>query len=217
MVWSRVFDLPSHRTPPSSVSGMVSERLAFVSVLILSALVVGLLIFAYVNPVRGFLFFPGAQFANISGFVALFLIAGTGVLMFFRRPLLRITRDPDSLREVHVIVAGLGGLFLIVHISFLLFFPISLAVLFGYLGSYAAFVVWVTGVIFIEGFRSSLFYHSLLSLVAVALMIVHVFAAGRNLPVFASGIVLVIIAAVVLVGAANEAANLPRTGQAPRA
>jgi hypothetical protein len=187
----------------------VSPKLALYSMIILTAFVLVSLAIAFLNPLPLHFFYPGVLLANISGYIALFLVAATGVLMLFRKPMLRMTRSPDALREVHVVLAALGGLFIIIHVAFLLFFPISLPVLFGYLGTYVAFVVWVTGVIFIEGFRSSLFYHGLLSLVGLSLIVIHVFGAGRSVPIFISGIALVAIAVVVIFGALKQLAELP--------
>lgn len=184
-------------------------KLAFYSLLILTGFVLISLLVAFLNPFPLRFFYQGVLLANISGFVALFLVAGTGILMIFKKPLLRMTRSPDALKELHVMLAALGGLFIIIHVSFLFLFPITLPVLFGYLGVYLAFVVWVTGATFLEGFRSSLFYHSLLSLIAVSLIVLHVFSAGRTVPLFVSGLILIIIAGVVLFGALKQMAELP--------
>jgi hypothetical protein len=149
-----------------------------------------------------------AYFANISGYVALVLIAATGVIMVFRRALLRYLKDPELLRSIHVAIAGLGGAFLVVHVVFFLLFPLSLPVLFGYAATYAAFAVWVTGALFLEGIRGSLYYHGLLSLIGISLMVVHVFSAGRSLPDAVSGAVLVVVACSVLAVAAKRFADL---------
>ena len=149
-------------------------------------------------------------FANISGYVALILIAATGVIMLFRKGLLRYLKDPELLRSIHVAIAGLGGAFLVVHVVFFLLFPLSLPVLFGYAATYAALAIWITGALFLEGLRGSLFYHGLLSLVGVSLMVVHVFSAGRGLPDVVSGAVLVIIAASVLTIALKRFVDLSR-------
>jgi hypothetical protein len=149
-----------------------------------------------------------AYFANISGYLALILIAATGVLMLFRRPLLRYLKDPELLRNIHVTVAGLGGAFLVVHVVFFLLFPLSLPVLFGYFATYAALAIWITGALLLEGLRNSIFYHGLLSLVGISLMVVHVFSAGRGLPEVVSGVVLVLIASSVLAVSAKRFVDL---------
>jgi hypothetical protein len=149
-------------------------------------------------------------FANIAGYLALVLIAATGVIMLFRRPLLRYLKDPDLLRNIHVAVAGLGGAFLVVHVVFFLLFPVNLPVLFGYVATYAALAIWVTGALFLEGMRGSLFYHGLLSLVGISLMVVHVFSAGRGLPDVVSGVVLVLVASSVLAVAVKRVLDLSK-------
>lgn len=188
---------------------MASSRLGLYAALALAVFVASIVLVGYARPIPLGPFYQGALFANISGFAAIFLIGGTGVMMSFRRSLLGRTRSPDALRELHILLAALGGLFLAIHVGFFLLFPLTLPVLFGYLGTYASFVVWITGATFLEGFRGSLFYHGLLSLVGVSLIVVHVFSAGRGIPLFASGSVLVVIAAVVIAGAVKELAGLP--------
>ena len=193
----------------------MSGRLAVFSTLLLLGLVIAAILIALIDPLPTGLFSQGAVFANISGFVAVFLIGATGVMTLFRKPVLRSTKDAEAFRELHVLLAALGGLFLIFHVAFFLLFPLTLPVLFGYVGSYLAFVVWVSGALFLEGFRSSLFYHSLLSLVGISLIIVHVFSAGRGIPVLVSGVALVVIASVVLVGALKQLTGLPPGQTAP--
>ena len=188
---------------------MVSGRLALSSMLILTGFVVMSILIAFYDPFPSGFLNPATVFAEISGFAALFLIAGTGAMMFFRKQILRSTKNPDALRDLHVVIASLGGLFLIVHVAFFLLMRLTLPVLFGYLGAYVAFVVWVTGAVYLEGYRPSLFYHGLLALIAVSLIVVHVVSAGRDIPVLASGIALVVMAAVVVIGALKPIAELP--------
>jgi hypothetical protein len=193
----------------------VPSHLAYYSTLILTGFVLLSILIAFINPLPLRLLFTGALLANVAGFVALFLIAASGVMMLFRRSLLRRFRNPDLLKEIHVGVAALGGAFLITHVVFFLLFPVSLPVLYGYVATYFAFVMWVTGILFMEGLRSSLFYHALLSLIGISLIILHVFTAGREVPITISGVVLVLIASVVLGSAVRQFARLSRDG-APR-
>jgi len=188
---------------------MVSMRLALSSTLLLTAFVILSIVIAAINPFPSGFLFPATIFAQISGFAAAILVGSTGVLMLFRKQVLRITRDTDALRDLHVVLAALGGLFIILHVGFFLLMRLTLPVLFGYLGVYVAFVVWVTGALYLEGYRSSLFYHGLLSLIAVALIAVHIVSAGVDIPLLFSGIVLVLIASVVVYGALKPVADLP--------
>ncbi len=169
---------------------------------------------AFANPLPVDVLYRGAFLANLAGFLAFFLIGAAGVMMIFRRSLLRRFRNPDLLRGIHVWIAASGGGFLLAHAAFFLLFPVSLPVLLGYLATYAAFVVWVTGLLFMEGLGSSLFYHGLLSLIGASLILVHVIGAGRGIPVTISGIVLILAASAVLAGAAWQFARLPKTGTA---
>lgn len=136
--------------------------------------------------------------ANLCGYIALVLIAATGVLMLFRKLLLRYMKDPDLLRWVHVVIAGAGGGFLVFHVVYFLLFPLSVPVLFGYMATYSALAIWITGTFFFEGALNSLFYHGLLSLVAISLMVVHVIGTGGGVSMTFSGVVLVVVAASVL-------------------
>jgi len=187
---------------------MTSRNLAVSSMLILTSFVVATILVAIFNPFAVGFFTAGVVFAEIAGFTALFLVAATGVMMLFRKSLLRSTRNPDALKDLHVLLAALGGFFLIIHIAFFLLSPLTLPVLVGYLGSYVAFVVWVTGAIFLEGYRASLFYHGLLSLIGVSVIIVHVIGAGRDIPVLFSGITLLAVATVVFIGTLQPLARL---------
>jgi len=167
---------------------------------------------AFFNPVPYGMLYRGTLLANVSGFLAFFLIAASGGMMIFRRSLLRRFRNPDLLRGIHVWVAAAAGVFLIVHVVFFLLFPVTLPVLFGYVATYAAFVIWVSGLLFMEGLRSSLFYHGILSLIGASLILGHVFGAGRSVPVAISGIALVLTAVVVLGTAVWQFARLSKTG-----
>ena len=50
--------------------------------------------------------------ADLFGFLALALIAATGVLMLFSRPLTVWMGSPERLWRLHIVIAGAGGLFL---------------------------------------------------------------------------------------------------------
>ncbi|MGD0638340.1 MAG: hypothetical protein ABSA72_09925 [Nitrososphaerales archaeon] len=178
----------------------------------LTALVIVSVAIAFTNPVPYDMLYQGTLLANVSGFLAFFLIAASGGMMVFRRSLLRRFRNPDLLRGIHVWVAAAAGVFLIIHVVFFLLFPVTLPVLFGYVATYAAFVIWVSGLLFIEGLRSSLFYHGILSLIGASLILVHVLGAGRSVPVTISGIALVLTAAVVLGSAVWQFARLSKDG-----
>jgi hypothetical protein len=183
------------------------SKLALYSTLTLTAFVMLSVLVAFFNPVPYGMLYQGTLLANVAGFLAFFLIAASGGMMIFRRSLLRRFRNPDLLRGIHVWVAAAAGVFLIIHVVFFLLFPVTLPVLFGYVATYAAFVIWVSGLLFMEGLRSSLFYHGILSLIGASLILGHVFG-----PVAISGIALVLTAAVVLGTAVWQFVRLSKSG-----
>lgn len=145
-------------------------------------------------------FFGIGSLADLFGFLALALIAATGVLMLFKKRLTAWMGNPERLWRLHIVIAGAGGFFLGLHVVLFLAFPLSLPVLLGYGATGAALFVWITGGIYFQGARNSMFYHGLLSIGAIFLMIVHTFGAGRNIPVELSGLSLALIAVAVLAG-----------------
>jgi hypothetical protein len=138
--------------------------------------------------------------ADLSGFLALALIAATGVMMLFKKPLSSRMGSSERLWRLHIVIAGGGGLFLGVHVVLFLVLPLSLPILLGYAASGAALFVWISGGTYFQGIRNSMFYHGLLSIGAIFLIVVHTFGAGRNIPMELSGITLALIAVVVLAG-----------------
>jgi hypothetical protein len=120
--------------------------------------------------------------------------------MLFKKRLTVWMGNPERLWRLHIVIAGAGGLFLGLHVVLFLAFPLSLPVLLGYGATGAALFVWITGGIYFQGARNSMFYHGLLSIGAIFLMIVHTFGAGRNIPVELSGLSLALIAVAVLAG-----------------
>jgi hypothetical protein len=145
-------------------------------------------------------FFGIGSLGDLFGFLALALIAATGVLMLFKRSLAGWMGSPERLWRLHVVIAGAGGLFLGLHVVIFLVFPLSLPVLLGYAATGVALFVWITGGIYFQGVRNSMFSHGLLSIGAVFLMVVHTIGAGRNIPVELSGISLALTAVAVLAG-----------------
>ncbi len=157
-----------------------------------------LLLFQFVP--RPYFFFGIGSLADLFGFLALALIAATGVLMLFKNRLTPWMGSPEMLWRLHIVIAGAGGFFLGLHVVLFLAFPLSLPVLLGYAATGAALFVWITGAVYFQGARNSMFYHGLFSIGAIFLMVVHTFGAGRNIPVELSGLSLALIAVVVLAG-----------------
>lgn len=126
--------------------------------------------------------FPTLLLGDVFGLLALGLIAATAVLMLLRRQILKRFRNLELIRRVHLAVATLGGLFLVLHVAYFLSYPVTVAVLFGYLSGVLGVIVWATGTAFLERFRDSLYFHGTLSLSAISLMLIHAAAAGINIP-----------------------------------
>jgi hypothetical protein len=107
----------------------------------------------------------GIGIANLSGILALLLISATAVLVFLKTRLLN--RHPsrrDLLKKTHIILATLGGGFLLLHADYFIHAPIlNTWILLGYVSTAVALVVWFTGFSFIERLRYSLLYHGSLS------------------------------------------------------
>ncbi|HEV2390458.1 MAG TPA: hypothetical protein VGS04_07025 [Nitrososphaerales archaeon] len=124
----------------------------------------------------------GLMLGDVFGLLALALISATAVFMLLRRRILKRSKNLDLLRRVHIAVAGLGGLFLVLHVAYFISWPASVEILLGYASASLALVVWATGTAFLERFRDSLYFHGTLSLSAISLMVIHSAAAGLNVP-----------------------------------
>jgi hypothetical protein len=190
-------------------------RLSTALLILVSVVSLGVLLLLLVAPSRDL--FRLGYLADLFGFLALGLIAATGVLMLFKSHLAVALGSSERLWRLHVIVAGAGGLFLGLHVVLFLAFPLSLPVLVGYAASGAALFVWITGATYFQGVRSSMFYHGLLSIGGIFLMLVHTFAAGRNIPMELSGVALALIALAVLAGVATQLGRATRADQIGRA
>ena len=174
-------------------------RFSTVGLVLVSLFWLGVLLLLRFAP-RPYFLFGIASLADLFGFLALALIAATGVLMLFKGRLTAWMGSPERLWRLHIVIAGAGGLFLGLHVVLFLALPLSLPVLLGYAATGAALFVWITGGIYFQGVRNSMFYHGLLSIGAIFLMVVHTFGAGRNIPVALSGLSLALIAVAVLAG-----------------
>jgi len=191
-------------------------RFSTISLVLVTLFSLGVLLLVGFAPRPYFLFGVGSL-ADLFGFLALALIAATGVLMLFKGRLTAWMGSPERLWRLHIVIAGAGGLFLGLHVVLFLAFPLSVPVLLGYAGTGAALFVWITGGIYFQGVRNSMFYHGLLSIGAIFLMVVHTFGAGRNIPMEFSGLSLALIAVVVLAGVSWQVAKAWKADGASRA
>ncbi|MDA4117692.1 MAG: hypothetical protein OK455_05035 [Thaumarchaeota archaeon] len=133
---------------------------------------------------------PSFVLGDIFGLIALALISITAVFMLLRKRILKRFRNLELLRRTHILVAALGGLFLVLHVAYFISYPINVEIALGYASSSLALVVWVTGTAFLERFRDSLYFHGTLSLSAISLMVIHSAAAGINVPFAIAEVVL---------------------------
>ena len=132
----------------------------------------------------------GLMLGDVFGLLALALISATAVFMLLRRRILRRFKNLDVLRRIHIAIAGLGGLFLVLHVAYFITWPLNGEIFLGYLSATLSLVVWVTGTAFLERFRDSLYFHGTLSLSAISLMVIHSASAGLNVPFALAEVVL---------------------------
>jgi hypothetical protein len=132
----------------------------------------------------------GLMLGDVFGLIALALIGATAILMLLRRRILKRFKNLELMRRTHIAIAGLGGLFLVLHVAYFITYPVNLEILLGYLSASLALVVWVTGTAFLERFRDSLYFHGTLSLSGISLMVIHSAAAGLNVPFVLAEVVL---------------------------
>jgi hypothetical protein len=128
--------------------------------------------------------------------------------MLSRRQLLKVTTNLNLLRKIHIYSAALGGFFLILHAAYFITWPLTSAITLGYVSTAFAGVVWITGTAFLERFRESLFFHGTFSLGAIALMIIHAFSAGLNIPIVAAYIMLLLSMALVVFKASKHGGKM---------
>ena len=140
----------------------------------------------------------GIGIANLAGFLALFFIIATAVMMFVKTRLFnRYPSYQKVLRNTHIILASLGGAFLLLHADYFINAPIlNTGIFLGYLSTAVALIVWFTGFSFLERLRYSLLYHGSLSLFAISLMVVHALVLGFNITLEISEAILATIVVV---------------------
>lgn len=124
------------------------------------------------------------------GFLAVTFIATSALFMFLRGKLLKLTRNLQLIRTVHIAISALAGLFLVLHVIYFVSYPLNEGIILGYASFGLAIVVWVTGSAFLEKVRGSLYFHSSLSIVVISLALMHAATTGINLPLIFSELVL---------------------------
>lgn len=127
---------------------------------------------------------------NMFGFLAVAFIAASALFMFLRGKILKLTRNLQLIRSIHIAISALAGVFLLLHVIYFISYPLNGGIILGYTSFAIAIVVWLTGSAFLEKIRGSLFFHSSLSIVVVSLALMHAASTGINLPLIFSELVL---------------------------
>ena len=127
---------------------------------------------------------------NMFGFLAVAFIAASALFMFLRGKILKLTRNLQLIRSIHIAISALAGVFLLLHVLYFISYPLNYGIILGYASFAIAIVVWLTGSAFLEKIRGSLFFHSSLSIVVVSLALMHAASTGINLPLIFSELVL---------------------------
>jgi hypothetical protein len=138
----------------------------------------------------------GIGIADLAGFLALFFIIATAVMMFVKDRLFNRYRSHQGLiRNIHIALAVLGGAFLLLHADYFINAPIlNTGIFLGYVSTAVALIVWFTGFSFMERLRYSLLYHGSLSLFAISLMVIHALELGFNITIGITEALLLVIA-----------------------
>ena len=151
---------------------------------------------------------------DLYGFLALFFMIFAAIMMLFRTKLLKWTKSLGAVRSIHVATSTLAGFFLILHISNQYLPPNSTGVILGYTAVFASVIVWLTGTMFLEKVKDTLFFHGVISGLLIPLSMIHAATTGSNIPFFWIQILVATTAAVIF---ANAALQLKRAwGSAPR-
>lgn len=171
---------------------------------------------------------------DIFGYLALVFISLSALLigrknLLIRQRLLRGPLDPNRhlrrrrirgrmlfitnltlVRKSHMVVALMGGLFLVLHVAYLISYPVNEAIVLGYVSGAMALFLGLTGTSYLQRFTEARYYHGSISLAAISLMTIHAAGSGFNLPVWLATVTLVGTAALVFLVAARYAGKMLR-------
>lgn len=122
----------------------------------------------------------GADVANLAGFLALFFIIAAAVLMFIKTRLFnRYQSHRTLIRVCHIVIASLGGGFLLIHAEYFIKAPIlSTGIFLGYVSTAVALSVLFLGISVLGRIRYSLLFHGSLAFSAISLMVLHALVMG---------------------------------------
>jgi hypothetical protein len=125
---------------------------------------------------------PGTTAPDIYGFAAVILMAASAIFIVFRGMMLKHVKNLSLLRALHVAVSTGAGLFLVLHVSNTISYPLNDGVIIGYVAFAMSVAVWLSGMAFIQRARDSLHFHLFLSLALISIILIHASAAGPNIP-----------------------------------
>ena len=108
------------------------------------------------------------------------------------------------LRRAHAVMALLGGFFLVLHVAYLISYPVNDAIVLGYVAGAVALFIGLTGTSYLQKFREARFFHGSIALAAIALMATHAIGSGFNLPIWMSVVALLATASVAFAAAVRN-------------
>lgn len=125
---------------------------------------------------------------DIFGFVAVIFTGVSAFLMVARSKILKMTKNLHAIRVVHIAISFLAGLFMLLHISYYLNYPLNTGIILGYATVGVSLIVWLTGSAFLERVKDSLLFHGSLSILLISLALIHAASSAANFPVLFSEI-----------------------------
>jgi len=154
------------------------------------------------------LFSAQISLADLSGFAAVVLAGISSAFMVLRGRILKITKNLSAIRSLHIAISALAGIFIVIHVSFYITWPINFGIALGYATFAMAIVVWLTGTAFLERVRDSLLFHSSFSIVFIGLALIHAASSGVNIPQGLSELILVASVGVLIVNALYQLSKM---------
>jgi len=153
--------------------------------------------------------------ADLCGFAGVVLAGISSALMVFRGPIVKRTKNLAGIRKLHIAVSALAGIFIVIHVSFYITWPINFGIELGYASFAMAIVVWITGTAFLERVRDSLLFHSSFSIVFIGLVLIHAASSGVNIPQDLSILILISALGVLIVNALYQISKMKPPGARP--
>lgn len=121
---------------------------------------------------------------------------------------MKLTRNLQAIRAIHVVISAMAGLFIILHVSYYFMMPLTTGVLLGY-GSFGiAVAVWLTGTAFLERVRDSFLFHSSFSIIFIAMALLHGASSSTNIPPILSEAIMVGAVAILLMNGVYQLSKM---------